>query len=223
MDLPQQRIRIVSHLSVILVKFLENAGLYDALQAMEHTQRLSDGVRFLNTIRDSLMPSITTDILKCIEDLLTCVSANSESLDFYYARLEHIWIRIEHQKCLTIEDLRLAFLQRGVLNSVYQNTECLNYFKTKVTYGNISLRQWDKNKFPCRSFLEKMRAILIEAEIISKGKMSTVPAHFGRAAGAIGSSKFSTSLFGSSNFLTMGEMTKADADKLFEHTNCPIC
>ena len=125
----------ISHLSVILVQLLEDAGLHDALRAMEHTQRLKDGVRFLATIRDYLMPSTNSDILKCIEDLATCVLANGESLDSYYARLEHIWIWIEHQKCLSIKELRLAFLQRGILNSVYQNTECINYFKQKITYG----------------------------------------------------------------------------------------
>ena len=212
----------VAHLSKCVVGLLTNAkDLEGVKEALKEEILQHDGIQLLEAVRLYLLPPTALDVVRALDSLGECVQRNGESADAFDARLNNIWTRIQSLGYTTVEQLRLASLQRGIFSGAYGEHKCFNYTLDKFSSKESSLTDWSTR----REFLTWVKTLYQDQNIIKDGKMTKISIT-GRSRQA-GTPSPSSQLDESSDLagLICLDVSKAEdnAAALFKLTDCPLC
>ena len=158
-----------SHLSLCLADLLQNTDdLGGAVDAIESTINLHNSGVLLQAITEHLVPPTPIDAIFALQALASCVQKNGENVDAFEARLDNIWLQLEALGLNTIQDLRLATLQRGILQGVYAKHKSITSVLDKLGIGDLELSEW-KTKTEFVAFIKKL---FLLKKVIKEGKMT---------------------------------------------------
>ena len=204
-----------SHLSMILLEKLENAKLHDVIEALRSTINTSDGVLLLDSIRENLLPFCTLQILNVIAELGCCVQKNGETVDGFGSRLENLFNRISKLGYTCIDDLKIAFTQRGFLHGAYSGHQALKYLTDKLNNDDVQLTKW---KTPI-DFRKEMTRVYTNNNVYKDGKMTKLN---NNQLGLARNARLSNA--NENEFcLNVTPRTQEDADAIMSQTNCLLC
>ena len=161
----------VTRLATILHSLLDDAGLDGVKSVLRRDNApLQDGTKLIHSIISELVPITATDILTVCDDLANCLHENGESVEAFETRIVHIFDRFTQAGCVTMDDLKLAFLQRGFLNGAYSEHDALKYLKDRLANNNANLNEW---KTP-GAFCRHMQGLFKAKGMIKDGQLQKV-------------------------------------------------
>ena len=202
-------------LSRILIDLLNKKDL-NIVTSLRANVATDDGVKLLDSIRDFLLPLDNLQILDMLTNLGAFVQKNGETVEGYCARLENIFIRIKKMGYKDVNELHLAYTQRGFHCGAYGEHECLKYIQNKLKNYDLTLNDFDTSL----DFLKRMIKQFTNNDVYKDGKMTSLQNHqFNRSAHGPTDSSFVDINF----CLNTTKPTQEDFDKIMKHTNCPFC
>ena len=113
-------------LGMIMRQLLKEAKLTDCIKSLKETIETNVGVLLMDGIYEHLLPLATTRILEVLTEIGLCLQKNGESIDHFASLMENLFLQADKLGYKSVEDLKLAFCQRGFLQSAYHKHHSLS-------------------------------------------------------------------------------------------------
>ena len=108
-------------LGIIMRQLLKEAKLTDCIKSFKATIETNDGALMMESIYKHLLLLATTRILEVLTEIGHCMQKNEEYVDHFASRMENMYLQVEKLGYKLVEDLKVAFCQRGILQGAYQD------------------------------------------------------------------------------------------------------
>ena len=102
-------------LGMIMHQLLTDAKLTDRVKSLKTTIETNDGVLLMESIFEHLLLLATTRVLDVLTKIGHCMQKNGESVDHFTSRMENLFLQIEKLGYKSVEALKLAYCQCGIL------------------------------------------------------------------------------------------------------------
>lgn len=105
------------------------------------------GVSLFFALFDELLPQRTNKIQDYVGSLGGLIHKSSETANEFKVRSSCIWEGMAHLDYNSLEDIQIAFLQKGFLDGAYKSECCLETVDNKLIYGDIALTDDTEESF----------------------------------------------------------------------------
>ena len=135
--------------------------------SLRATSSTNNGAVLLDAICDFLLPLENMQILDVLTNLGTCVQLNGETVEGFSSRLENIFNRISKMGYTTMEQMKLAYHQRGFLKGAYSSHKSLSYLQDKLKNDDTNLKSFGTSE----DFSKAMTKNFTNNNVYKDGKM----------------------------------------------------
>ena len=104
---------------------MKEAKFTNCIKSLKAKVETNDGVFLMDSIYEHLLPLATTRILEVLTEIRLCMQKNGESTNHFASRMENLFLQVNKLGYKSVEDLKLAFCQRGILQSAYHKHKSL--------------------------------------------------------------------------------------------------
>ena len=156
-----------------MCQLLVDAKLTDGIKSLKATIETNDDVLLMESIFEHLLPLATTRVLDVLTEIGNCVQKNGESVDHFASRMENLFLQIEKLGYKSVEALKLAYCQRGILQGAYHKHKSLAHFTEKLQNDELNLKSFGNP----HAFHKHMSQIFTNQKVYKDGRMTNLSAH----------------------------------------------
>ena len=167
----------------------------------------------MECIFEHLLPLAITRVLDVLTEIGNCVQKNGESVDHYASQMENLFLQVEKLGYKSVESLKLAYCQRGILQGAYHKHQSLSHFTEKLQNDEFNLKSFANP----HDFFKNMSRIFTNKKVYKEGKMTPLSAH------QVGEARAASGVYGGNFDKVSVCTTQEEANAVMKTNNCPLC